>query len=207
MYDILFSPSYEGVTHSLEVIEILGGKASQIPIAGSEVSLLTHLVVREDAHLLFGFATTSERHMFRQLIKVNGIGAKVALSILSSIESNELTNAIKTDDTNMLIKIPGINIVGLTLGQRPPFKSKGFWLNAEGKDVLHLSSTKNNEKKEHHVNATFDHLAFSASNIKYYEEILNENNIPFTFREVPEIGTKQIFFKDPVGNGVELIFT
>ena len=100
-----------------------------------------------------------------------------------------------------------INIVGLTLGQRPPFKSKGFWLNAEGKDVLHLSSTKNNEKKEHHVNATFDHLAFSASNLKYYEEILNENNIPFTFREVPEIGTKQLFFKDPVGNGIELIFT
>ena len=79
-----------------------------LPDEGSEVTLLTHLVVREDAHLLFGFATTSERHMFRQLIKVNGIGAKVALSILSSIESNELTNAIKTDDTNMLIKIPGI---------------------------------------------------------------------------------------------------
>ena len=79
-----------------------------LPDEGSEVSLLTHLVVREDAHLLFGFATTSERHMFRQLIKVNGIGAKVALSILSSIESNELTNAIKTDNTNMLIKIPGI---------------------------------------------------------------------------------------------------
>ena len=79
-----------------------------LPDEGSEVSLLTHLVVREDAHLLFGFATTSERQMFRQLIKVNGIGAKVALSILSSIESNELTNAIKTDDTNMLIKIPGI---------------------------------------------------------------------------------------------------
>jgi len=79
-----------------------------LPDEGSEVSLLTHLVVRDDAHLLFGFATTSERHMFRQLIKVNGIGAKVALSILSSIESNELTNAIKTDDTNILIKIPGI---------------------------------------------------------------------------------------------------
>ena len=115
---------------------------------------------------------------------------------------------LRADDQTMnTLKEFYINIVGLTLGQRPPFKSKGFWLNAQGKDVLHLSSTKNNEKKEHHVNATFDHLAFSASNIKYYEEILNENNIPFTFREVPEIGTKQIFFKDPVGNGVELIFT
>ena len=79
-----------------------------LPDEGSEITLLTHLVVREDAHLLFGFATTSERQMFRQLIKVNGIGAKVALSILSSIESNELTNAIKIDDTDMLIKIPGI---------------------------------------------------------------------------------------------------
>jgi Holliday junction DNA helicase RuvA len=79
-----------------------------LPDEGSEVTLLTHLVVREDAHLLFGFATTSERYMFRQLIKVNGIGAKVALSILSSIESNELINAIKTEDTNILIKIPGI---------------------------------------------------------------------------------------------------
>ena len=79
-----------------------------LPDEGSEITLLTHMVVREDAHLLFGFATTSERQMFRQLIKVNGIGAKVALSILSSIESNELTNAIKTDDTDMLIKIPGI---------------------------------------------------------------------------------------------------
>ena len=100
-----------------------------------------------------------------------------------------------------------INVVGLSMGERPPFKSKGFWLNAEGKDVLHLSSTKNNEKKEHHVNSTFDHLAFSASDIKHYETILNENNISFTFREVPEIGTKQLFFKDPVGNGIELIFT
>ena len=115
---------------------------------------------------------------------------------------------LRADDQTMLtLKEFYINVVGLTLGQRPPFKSKGFWLNAEGKDVLHLSSTKNNEKKEHHVNATFDHLAFSASNLKYYEEILNENNIPFTFREVPEIGTKQLFFKDPVGNGIELIFT
>jgi glyoxylase I family protein len=115
---------------------------------------------------------------------------------------------LRADDQTMhTVKEFYVNVVGLTLGQRPPFKSKGFWLNAEGKDVLHLSSTKNNEKKENHVNGTFDHLAFSASNLKYYEEMLNENNIPFTFREVPEIGTKQLFFKDPVGNGIELIFT
>ena len=115
---------------------------------------------------------------------------------------------LRADERTMhILKKFYMDIVGLSLGERPPFKSKGFWLNAEGKDVLHLSSTKNNEKKEHHVNSTFDHLAFSASNIKHYETILNENNISFTFREVPEIGTKQLFFKDPVGNGIELIFT
>ena len=115
---------------------------------------------------------------------------------------------LRSDERTMhILKNFYMNIVGLSLGERPPFKSKGFWLNAEGKDVLHLSTTKNNEKKEHHVNSTFDHLAFSASDIKHYETILNENNISFTFREVPEIGTKQLFFKDPVGNGIELIFT
>ena len=115
---------------------------------------------------------------------------------------------LRADERTMhILKNFYMDIVGLSLGERPPFKSKGFWLNAEGKDVLHLSSTKNNEKKEHHVNSTFDHLAFSAYDIKHYETILNENNISFTFREVPEIGTKQLFFKDPVGNGIELIFT
>ena len=115
---------------------------------------------------------------------------------------------LRADERTMyILKKFYMDIVGLSLGERPPFKSKGFWLNAEGKDVLHLSSTKNNEKKEHHVNSTFDHLAFSASDIKHYETILNENNISFTFRELPEIGTKQLFFKDPVGNGIELIFT
>ncbi len=115
---------------------------------------------------------------------------------------------IRSDEVTMnILKDFYINVVGLSLGKRPPFKSKGFWLNAEGKKyVLHLSSTKDNEIKDHHVNSTFDHLAFSASNMPYYEKILTDNNIKFSYREVPEIGTKQIFFKDPVGNGIELIF-
>ena len=98
-------------------------------------------------------------------------------------------------------------IVGLKLGFRPPFKSNGYWLYAGNKDVLHLSETKNDEKKEHHVNSTFDHMAFSAEDIEKFSEKLKANNIDFYYREVPEIGTKQIFFKDIVGNGIELIFT
>ena len=98
-------------------------------------------------------------------------------------------------------------IVGLKLGFRPPFKSNGYWLYAGNKDILHLSETKNDEKKDHHVNSTFDHMAFSAENIEKFSEKLKANNIDFYYREVPEIGTKQIFFKDIVGNGIELIFT
>jgi len=100
-----------------------------------------------------------------------------------------------------------VSIVGLSLGNRPPFESNGYWLYAGDKDVLHLSETKNNKKKQHHVDATFDHMAFSAHGLDLFSKRLKENNIDFYYREVPEIGTKQIFFKDIVGNGIELIFS
>ncbi|MDG2252410.1 MAG: Holliday junction branch migration protein RuvA [Methylophilaceae bacterium] len=80
----------------------------ELPDIGNEVMLLTHFVVREDAQLLFGFASHQERKIFRQLIKVNGIGAKVALSILSGISLNELMRAINQSESDLLVKIPGI---------------------------------------------------------------------------------------------------
>jgi len=79
-----------------------------LPATGNQITLLTHLIVREDAHLLYGFATNEEREVFRQLIKVNGIGAKVALSILSGISLNELIDAIMHQKSNILVSIPGI---------------------------------------------------------------------------------------------------
>jgi len=100
-----------------------------------------------------------------------------------------------------------VSIVGLSLGDRPPFESNGYWLYAGDKDVLHLSETKGNATKQHHVDATFDHMAFSAAGLDFFSKKLKDNNIDFYYREVPEIGTKQIFFKDIVGNGIELIFT
>lgn len=100
-----------------------------------------------------------------------------------------------------------VDVVGLELGYRPPFESNGYWLYANGKDVLHLSETKNSEIKDHHVNSTFDHMAFTAKEIDKFSTKLDEKNIEYYYREVPEIGTKQIFFKDLVGNGIELIFT
>lgn len=74
----------------------------------TEVELFTHLVVRDDAHLLFGFATENERHLFRTLIKVNGVGARMALTILSGIEADEFAACVQADDVARLTKLPGI---------------------------------------------------------------------------------------------------
>ena len=100
-----------------------------------------------------------------------------------------------------------IEIVGLKLGHRPPFKNGGYWLYANDKDVLHLSFSKNDITNELHVSSTFDHMAFTAENEMDHIKVLKKNNIDYIIREVPEIGTRQIFFKDPAGNGIELIFS
>ncbi len=75
---------------------------------GQEVTLQTHLVVREDAHLLFGFLTETERTLFRTLIKVNGVGAKLALTILSNMNAADFHQCIFENDIPALVKIPGI---------------------------------------------------------------------------------------------------
>ena len=99
-----------------------------------------------------------------------------------------------------------IEIVGLKLGHRPPFKNGGYWLYANQKDILHLSFSKNGILNELNVNSTFDHMAFTCKDENMYIDLLNKKNIKFSIREIPEIGTRQIFFKDPAGNGIELIF-
>lgn len=79
-----------------------------LPAIGSEIALQTHLVVREDAHTLFGFATDNEKKLFRALLKVNGVGARMALVILSGLSVSDFYRAVQYDDTATLIKIPGI---------------------------------------------------------------------------------------------------
>ncbi len=80
----------------------------QLPPAGEEITLFTHLVVREDAHQLFGFYRKEERALFRMLIKVNGVGPKLALTILSGIEAPDFVNIVHHDDTAALVKLPGV---------------------------------------------------------------------------------------------------
>jgi len=80
----------------------------QLPATGSRVTLYTHLIVREDAHLLFGFATEEERVAFRQLLKVNGVGARTALAVLSGMSVQDLSHAVAAQDAARLIRVPGI---------------------------------------------------------------------------------------------------
>ncbi len=80
----------------------------QLPDINNEVRLLTHLVTREDASLLFGFAEESERSLFRCLIKVNGVGAKLALTILSGLSVTAFQQCIEHNDATTLVRLPGI---------------------------------------------------------------------------------------------------
>ena len=79
-----------------------------LPATGEPVTLLTHLAVREDAHVLYGFATAEERAAFRQLIRISGVGARTALSVLSGLSVAELGNAVTMQDAARLTKVPGI---------------------------------------------------------------------------------------------------
>lgn len=79
-----------------------------LPEIGQETSLFTHLVVREDAHLLFGFSQKTDRTLFRELIKTNGVGPKLALAILSAMSVNEFAYAIEREELSKLVKIPGV---------------------------------------------------------------------------------------------------
>jgi Holliday junction DNA helicase RuvA len=79
-----------------------------LPAVGSEVKLHTHLVVREDAHILFGFSSEADRALFRSLIKVSGVGPKLALTLLSGLTADQFQRAIHENDTHALIRLPGV---------------------------------------------------------------------------------------------------
>jgi Holliday junction DNA helicase RuvA len=79
-----------------------------LPAAGAEVSLFTHLVVREDAHILFAFGTERERRLFRELLKVSNVGPKLALSLLSGMSVDAFMMCVEADDADTLVRIPGV---------------------------------------------------------------------------------------------------
>ncbi len=79
-----------------------------LPAVGTECTLYTHLVVREDAHLLYGFASEAERALFRRLIRINGVGAKLALTILSGMSVEDFGHCVRQGDSAALTRLPGV---------------------------------------------------------------------------------------------------
>jgi holliday junction DNA helicase RuvA len=80
----------------------------RLPAVGQTLTLHTHLVVREDAQLLYGFYERRERELFRELIRLNGVGPKLALALMSSLEVDELIRCVQAQDTSALVKVPGV---------------------------------------------------------------------------------------------------
>ncbi|MCM1512237.1 MAG: Holliday junction branch migration protein RuvA [Oxalobacter formigenes] len=89
-------------------IDVSMGTFYNLPSIGEKVTLFTHLAVREDAHLLYGFGSQEERDLFRQLIRISGIGARTALSLLSGMSVAEMVQAVTLQDTARFSRIPGI---------------------------------------------------------------------------------------------------
>jgi Holliday junction DNA helicase RuvA len=85
----------------------------RLPKVGEAVTVHTHLVVREDAHLLYGFAEKRERELFRELIRLNGVGPELALALMSGLEVDELVRCVQAQDTSALVRVPGV-------GKKPP---------------------------------------------------------------------------------------
>ena len=115
----------------------------QLPAVGQSVELFTHFVVREDAQLLYGFSDRHERRLFRDLIKVNGVGPKLALTILSGIEASQFVRCVNEGDANALVKLPG---VGKKTAERLLIEMKDRlkdW--ATDPDVFELTATESGE--------------------------------------------------------------
>ena len=104
-----------------------------LPDIGQEAIIYTHFVVREDAQLLYGFADKHERAMFRELIKVNGVGPKLALAILSGMSANQFVQCIHNDAVSTLVKLPG---VGKKTAERLVVEMKDRLKNWVGSDLL-----------------------------------------------------------------------
>ncbi len=81
---------------------------ANLPATGSDVSLFTHLVVREDAHILFAFGTEQERRLFRELLKVSNVGPKLALALLSGMSVQDFLHCIEAQDADLLVRVPGV---------------------------------------------------------------------------------------------------
>ncbi len=99
-----------------------------------------------------------------------------------------------------------VEVLGLQEGPRPPFPSAGYWLYAGTKAIVHLGITEVDEGRATQERTTLDHIAFACTDLPRHEALLRERGIAYRLRQLPLTGQWQLFFNDPAGNGVELIF-
>lgn len=114
----------------------------QLPASGEEAIIYTHFVVREDAQLLYGFVNPTERALFRQLIKANGVGPKLALTILSGMTAQQFVRCVQLDDVSTLVKLPGVGkktAERLVIEMRDRLKDWGIAPNTPVTDALVLN--------------------------------------------------------------------
>lgn len=99
-----------------------------------------------------------------------------------------------------------IEVIGLEDGPRPPFRSHGYWLYAQGRDILHLTEAGPDEARMPHARTTFDHIALTCTDPDAAEARLRRHGIDYAVDDVPLTSQKQVFLRDPAGNGIELNF-
>lgn len=117
----------------------------ELPPAGEEIFLHAHLLVREDAHALFGFATQSEKLLFRTLLKISGVGAKMGLAILSAMTVSSFERCVQSDDAATLVKIPG---VGKKTAQRLIIEMRDKFDGSAGRPIIAIERGEDDAKSE-----------------------------------------------------------
>tara|TARA_B100000959_G_scaffold287111_1_gene369416 strand:- start:9255 stop:9845 length:591 start_codon:yes stop_codon:yes gene_type:complete len=134
----------------------------ELPEIGSEVSFFTHLQVRDDAHIIYGFINLNERSLFRTLLKVNGVGAKLALAILSAMTVHDFERCVTTEDSDALVKIPG---VGKKTAERLVIEMRDRLIDITNAASMEPNKIKPNNAKEEAFDALLA-LGYKLSEVK-----------------------------------------
>ncbi len=134
----------------------------ELPEIGSQISFFTHLQVRDDAHIIYGFKHLDERSLFRTLLKVNGVGAKLALAILSAMTVHDFERCVTTEDSDALVKIPG---VGKKTAERLVIEMRDRLIDVTNTASMETNKAKSNNAKEEAFDALLA-LGYKLSEVK-----------------------------------------
>lgn len=167
----------------------------QLPETGQTLKLFTHPVIREDAHLLFGFIEQRERELFRILIKTNGVGPRSAIAVLSTLSCDELINCVHQDDVNQLVKVPGIGkktAERLLLDLRDQLKSWGSTHQQASVPNIETAASESNNSASTSMEANVRQDAINALIALGYKPNNATQAIDKIYRQQPDIATETL---------------